>query len=46
MKPESFKAYDVFLSNGDLFARLTFTKTAILAFWPDAKIKRNKVYLA
>jgi hypothetical protein len=46
MKTESFKAYDVFLSNGDLFARLTFTKSAILAFWPDATIKRNKVFLA
>jgi hypothetical protein len=45
MKSESFKAYDVYLANGELFARLTFTKSAILAFWPDAKIKRNKVYL-
>jgi hypothetical protein len=45
MKSESFKAYDIILSNGDMFARLTFTKSAILAFWPDAKIKRNKVYL-
>ena len=45
MKTESFKAYDVYLANGELFARLTFTKTAILAFWPDAKIKRNKVFL-
>ncbi len=45
MKTETFKAFEVYLSNGELFARLSFTKAAILAFWPNAKIKRNKVYL-
>lgn len=40
------QTYTFYLANGDLFARLTFTKAAIKAWWPDARIVRNKVYLA
>jgi hypothetical protein len=45
MKNESFRAFDFYLANGELFARLHYTKATILGIWPNATIKRNKVYL-
>lgn len=45
MKNETFKIYQVYLANGELLGRLSFTREAIKSFWPGAKIVRNKVYL-
>ena len=39
------KVWSIYLSTGELFAKLTFTRDELVAFFPGAKIGRTRVYL-